>query len=132
MEFIHHLDRRYKINLEMDKSSISNFKLKVIDQDKCKVYEGMFDTALVVDRPEDFEKLMRMFFEGRFIFIIEKEKKGLKLTFQVIIFSILLKQVNLKLKEKEEEREEKGRLRLLLKFSQNILLFFVFIIKRKF
>jgi hypothetical protein len=96
MDFFYHLDRNYKITLEICSET---FLMTLNDQRNAKSFKGTFDMSVMVDRIEDFEKLMKRFLQGRYIFRIEREENGMKMIFEIIIDSMLLKRVELYLEE---------------------------------
>jgi len=98
MQFVYHLDHNYKITLNA--AAESTFELSVT-ADNRRVYGGTFNTSIAVDEPKDFEKLMTKFFEGRYIFLIERySSKELLLSFKIVIDSITLKKFELLLQER--------------------------------
>ena len=113
MEFIY---CTYKINIEFVDPNLT-FQLTIDDQRNFKIYKGTFDMHIVADTREEFELLMKKFFDGKYFFHLDgSDALALKLSFKVVMESIVMKRFDFSvplLKQLSQSEEVTQRLQRL-------------------
>jgi hypothetical protein len=107
----------YKIHVEFVDPTTTLFQLTIDDQRNFKIYKGTFDMHIVADTREEFELLMKKFFDGKYFFHLDgSDALALKLSFKVVMESIVMKRFEFSvplLKQLSQSEEVTQRLQRL-------------------